>query len=217
MHCTKWADNIAATCNFIFFNYLMNKKILLAILAIPAFYFSNAQTKKFDSTLKMGDVGYRVTCYNKKIENNAVTIRPIGFKDYSKPFDIPVIGVFEKALIDDFNDDGFPDLVFYSFDDKDRAQIYAIASVSNKSCSPIYVPDIYIEPTIRNGYEGHDELTSMGGFLIRKFPVYQTDSTTKNTSVIGTRVIEYKAKSNMSNPDNPTFKFEVFKSYDMKQ
>jgi hypothetical protein len=70
---------------------------------------------------------------------------------------------------------------------------------------------------LREGYQGHDVFTSMGGFIIRKFPVYQTDSTAKNTSVIATRVIEYKAKANTSTPDHPTYKFEVFKSYDVKQ
>ena len=79
------------------------------------------------------------------------------------------------------------------------------------------MPDVYIDSKLRDGYQGHDEFSSMGGFLIRKFPVYQTDSTTKDTSVIATRVIEYKAKSNTSNPENPTYKFEVFKSYDVKQ
>lgn len=217
MHYMKLADNIAATCNFIFFNYHMRKKFLLSILLIPAFYFSNAQTKKFDSTLKLGDVGYRITCSNKKTDNNFVTIKPIGFKNYSQSFDIPVAGILNKAIVDDFNDDGFPDLVFYSFDEKSRAQVYALASVSNKSCAAIYMPDVYNDPKLRNGYEGHDEFSSMGGFLIRKFPVYQTDSTTKNTSVVATRVIEYKAKSSDSNPDNPAYKFEVFKSYDLKQ
>ena len=195
----------------------MHKKILLFFLLSPACFLSHAQTKKFDSTLKMGDVGYRIICSNKKPNDNSVTIKPIGFKNYSQDLSFPIVGLLNKAMIDDYTDDGYPDLFFYSFDDKDRAQTYSLASVANKSCAPIYMPDVYTDPKLRDGYQGHDEFTSMGGFLIRKFPVYQTDTTTKNSSVIATRVIEYKAKSNTSNPDNPTYKFEVFKSYDVKQ
>jgi hypothetical protein len=195
----------------------MFKKIVLPALLIPAFYFSNAQTKKFDTTLKMGDVGYRVICSNKKMENNDVSIKPIGFKNSYQDINLAITGPLKKAIVDDFNNDGFPDLLFYSTGDNEKAQIYAMASVANKSCAPIYMPDVYIDPKLRDGYKGYDELSSMGGFLIRKFPIYQTDSTTKNTSIIGTRVIEYKAKSNSPNTDNPIYKFEVFKSYDIKQ
>jgi len=195
----------------------MHKKFLLLFLLIPACFLSHAQTKRFDTTVKMGDVGYKVICSNKKSDNNSVSITPIGFKDYSHDLNFPIVGLLKKAMIDDYNNDGYPDLFFYSFDDKDRAQTYSLASVQNKSCAPMYLPDVYIDPKLRDGYQGHDEFSSMGGFLIRKFPVYQTDSTTKNTSVVATRVIEYKAKSNTSNPDNPTYKFEVFKSYDIKQ
>lgn len=197
----------------------MNKKFFLSFLLTPAFYFLNAQTTKFDTTLKMGDVGYRILCSNKKTDRNDVTIRVIGFKDYNHDLNVSVIGTLHKALIDDFNDDGNPDLVFYSFDDNQIAQVYALASVNNKSYGPIYMADIYINPKLREGYQGHDEFSAMGGYLIRKYPIYQTDSTTKTATVIGTRVVEYKAKPNLENPnpDHPTYKFEIFKSYDLKQ
>lgn len=195
----------------------MPKKILLFFLLFPACFFSNAQTKKFDSTLKMGDVGYRIISSNKKPDDNSVTIKPIGFKNYSQDLSFPIVGLLNKAMIDDYNNDGYPDLFFYSFDEKDRAQIYSLASVTNTSCAPMYMPDVYNDPKLREGYQGHDEFTSMGGFIIRKFPVYQTDSAAKKTSVIATRVIEYKAKASTSSPDHPTYKFEVFKSYDVKQ
>jgi len=195
----------------------MNKKILLSALVISASYFSNAQTRKFDTTLKMGDAGYRISCSNKKMEGNHVSIQPIGFKKFYQDIDIPVTGILKKAIVDDFNTDGYPDLLFYSADNNEKVQVYAMASVANTSCAPIYMPDIYIDSKLRTGYQGHDEFSAMGGFLIRKFPIYQTDSTTKNSSVIGTRVVEYKAKSNAESGDHPTYKFEVFKSYDLKQ
>jgi len=195
----------------------MHKKFLLSVLLIPAFYLSQAQAKKFDTTVKMGDVGYRIIYNNKKHDNNSVSITPIGFKDYSRDLEFPIVGLLKKAMIDDYNNDGYPDLFFYSFDEKDRAQTYALASVANKSCAPMYMPDVYIDPKLRDGYQGKDEFTSMGGFIIRKFPVYKTDSVTNTTSVTAERVIEYKAKTNASNPNNPNYKFEVFKSYDIKQ
>jgi hypothetical protein len=195
----------------------MHKKILLVFLLSPACFFSYAQNKKFDSTLKMGDVGYRIICNNKKLDDNSVSIKPIGFKNYSQNLEFRITGILNKAMIDDYNNDGYPDLFFYSFDEKNRAQPYCLASVTNTSCAPVYMPDVYTDPKLREGYQGHDTFTSMGGFLIRKFPVYQTDSIAKNPTVIATRVVEYKAKANTSNSGNPSYKFEVFKSYDIKQ
>ena len=195
----------------------MHKKSFLFSLLIPAYFFSHAQTKKFDTTVKLGDVGYRIIYNNKKHDNNSVSITPIGFKDYSRDFSFPIVGLLKKAMIDDYNNDGYPDLFFYSFDEKNRAQTYSLASVANKSCAPIYMPDVYVDPKLRDGYQGYDEFSSMGGFIIRKFPVYKTDSTTNTTSIIAQRVVEYKAKASTSNPDNPSYKFEVFKSYDVKQ
>lgn len=197
----------------------MNKKLGLLVTLFSCFIINTfAQTKKFDTTVKMGDVGYKVYSNNKKPDKNSVSITPMGFNNYSNALNFPVVGIVSKALIDDFNNDGYPDLLFYSFDDKNRAQIYALASVNNTSCAPIYMPDIYIDAKLRDGYQGQDELSTMGGFLLRKFPIYQVDTTTKTTSVIGKRVVEYKAKKvESSNPDNPTFKFEIFKSYDEKK
>ncbi len=180
----------------------MYKKILLSVLLIPAFYFLHAQTKKFDTTVMMGDVGYRII-YNNKKHGNSVSITPIGFKDYSRDLSFPIVGAIKKAMIDDYNNDGYPDLFFYSFDEKERAQTYSLASVANKSCAPVYMPDVYISPKLRDGYQGHDEFSSMGGFVIRKFPVYSTDSVTNSTSVTAERVIEYKAKSSASNARKP--------------
>ncbi len=196
----------------------MYKIFLLVILLTFASLFCQAQTKKFDTTIKMGDVGYKITCNNKKPDNNSVSILPIGFKDFSQNLTFPITGVLKKAMIDDYNNDGYPDLFFYSFDEKDRAQAYALASMANKSCSAMYMPDVYNDPKLRDGYQGHDEFSSMGGFIIRKFPVYKiTDSAANTTSITGERVIEYKAKINSSNTDNPTYKFEIFKTYDVKK
>ena len=195
----------------------MHKKILFLFFLSAACFDSYSQNKKFDTTIKMGDVGYRIASSNKKSDNNSVSITPIGFKNFSQNLNFPINGILKKALIDDYNDDGSPDLFFYSYDEKDRAQTYALASVANKSCAAIYMPDVYVDPKLRDGYQGHDEFTAMGGFLIRKFPVYTTDSTSNTSSVTGERVIEYKAKSSGSNPENPSYKFEVFKSYDVKQ
>ncbi len=188
---------------------------VLILFIIPV----QAQKLKFDSTLRSDKVGYRIMCNNKSPESNIVSITPIGFVgNNTRTMDFMITGRIVKAAIDDFNGDGYPDLIFYSYDEKDRAQVYSLASSENKSCVPIFMTDIYADPKLRQGYQGHDEFSIMEGFLIRKFPLYKiTDSTTKKMEVIGKRVIQYKAVGDKTNPDRPSFSFKIFKTFDIKE
>ena len=89
----------------------MHKKFFLFSLLIPAYFFSHAQTKKFDTTVKMGDAGYRVQCNNKNVDQNEVTVDPVNLKTNSSKPSFIIYGKATRALIDDFNDDGLPDVV----------------------------------------------------------------------------------------------------------
>ena len=196
----------------------MHKKIFLFIFLSILLVNANAQKTKFDTTVKSDKVGYRIVCNNKNPDYNTVSVIPIGFINYSRSMDFMIIGKVVKAEIDDFNSDGYPDVIFYSYDEKNRATVYSLASAENKSCVPIIMPDIYQDPKLRDGYQGHDEFSIIEGFLSRKFPIYKIiDSTSKIPQIVGKRIIQYKTVEDKTNPERPLFKFTVLKSIDIKQ
>lgn len=153
---------------------------------------AKAQGRKIDTTAFFGDAGYRVTCNNKKDDLNGVTITPKGFKNTSRDVSFDIKGRLEKILVDDFNDDGFPDLLLctYSGPKYENGNIVGIYSKENTAIMPASFPDLYNEPKLREGYRGHDEFTVVVGSLLRSFPIYK--ATDVDTATGGTRVIQYK-------------------------
>src|SRR5580698_610354 len=111
-----------------------------AIFFLWAILFSaaeniSAQVMRIDSTLKMGKVGYKVTCNNKSPEQNEIRIKPIGFDNAAREMDFYIKGRVKKTEIDDLNNDGFPDLLVYIFSgaNGEFGTVYAFASEENKS------------------------------------------------------------------------------------
>ena len=172
----------------------------------------NAQSKKFDTTVKMGDKGYRVQCSNKNTDKNEVSVSPIGLKSTTPDPSFAVFGKVKKAFTDDMNDDGLPDLVIcvYGGDNNEIGTIAAISYNADKTFVGVYFPDIYLDSKIREGYKGGDEFSDLAGTLLRKFPIYLSGDTTGNPSG-GTRVVQYKAMM-----DNGHLSFKVLRSYDTK-
>src|SRR5689334_3887575 len=77
---------------------------------------AQAQTKKMDTTATFGGIGYRVSCNNKNADQNDVNISPKGFGKDVTDMAVTIKGRLQKILVDDLNEDGFPDLVlcFYN-------------------------------------------------------------------------------------------------------
>lgn len=191
----------------------MQYKTFLLPLLVLFVLNSYGQIKKIDTILKVGTAGYRVICGNKKAGNNLATVKPVGFESTAREMEFYVKGRIEKTEIDDFNNDGFPDLVIYVFNgvNDEYGTVYAIASSENKSYVPIFFPDIVDEPKLRDGYKGHDVFSLLEGTLMRSFPVYKTgDAPDKPTG--GKRVIQYK----MFPAENGGYKFKVFHAYELK-
>jgi len=173
----------------------------------------NAQSKKFDSTAKLGDQGYRVECNNKNADKNTVSVSPIGLKTDGPDPTFTVFGKVTKVFVDDLNEDGRLDLVIciYGGDNGAIGTVAALSYNADKGFDPIYFPDIYLDSKIREGYKGHDEFSDLTGTLLRKFPIYlPADTLDKATG--GTRVVQYKAMK-----DNGHLAFKVLRSYDVKQ
>jgi hypothetical protein len=100
---------------------------------------SHAQTfRKFDSTMKIGKAGYKVTCTNRNLERNSINISPIGFDNSMRDFAFEVKGRVRRAEVDDLNRDNFPDLVLYIYtnDTLNKGTVVCISSESNTSVVP---------------------------------------------------------------------------------
>lgn len=90
----------------------------------------------------MGKSGYRVYTSNKSNEKNAVNIKLVGFESEARDLDFVVEGKIKSIAVEDFNNDGFPDLLLfvYSGTDFSKVNVFGIASEENKRCVPIFSP-----------------------------------------------------------------------------
>lgn len=197
-------------------NKLTAMRILFFLSTIAMFALtcsdSHAQTvRKFDSTMKIGKAGYKVTCTNRNPERNSINISPIGFDNSMRDFAFEVKGRVRRAEVDDLNRDNFPDLVLYIYtnDTLNKGTVVCISSESNTSVVPIVFPDIVDDPKLRDGYRGFDEFMLMEGVLTRRFPLFTTDSSgAQPTGKI--RQVMYR----VGEGDKGTKKFLVMRTYD---
>jgi hypothetical protein len=171
----------------------------------------HAQIKKFDTTVKMGDQGYRVECSNKDSGQNMVDVTPINLRTNIPNPSFKVYGRVLGAITDDFNDDGRPDLAICVFNGAGgtMGSVVALSYTADKNFEPIYFPDIYLDAKNRDGYKGHDSYHALTGTLMRKFPIYLSTDTDKPTG--GIRTIQYKAMQ-----ENGHYTFKVLRSFDVK-
>lgn len=155
----------------------MKQFFILLVFCIGTFVV-HGQSRRVDTTLKIGKVGYRITCSNRNPEKNDATISPIGFENQAREFSIEIKGRIKKAEIDDLNNDGFPDVVLYVFsgDSLQKGTVIGISSDKNQSVNPIILPDVLDDQKLREGYRGFDDFNLMEGTLMRRYPLYVTDS-----------------------------------------
>lgn len=188
------------------------KKYLLMLACFCAIQL-NAQKNKFDTTMKIGKVGYRVTCTNKANEKNELTVGMIGFEEQRGDVNLDVKGKVQSCEIDDLNRDGFPDVVIYIFSegDKRKGSVISIASEANKSISAIMFPDITDDAKLSAGYKGGDQFKLFNGILTRRFPVYNTIDSTSTTPTGVIRQIIYKVVPG----ERGGYKFKVDRSVDI--
>ncbi|HVM88795.1 MAG TPA: hypothetical protein VMT76_11465 [Puia sp.] len=173
----------------------------------------SAQFGRIDSTLKMGKVGYKISCNNKSLTENDVTIKPIGFDKDAREMRFMIKGRISKTEIDDLNADGFPDLVVYIFSglNAELGTVYGFASDQNKSYVPFVLPDVMLDGKLKDGYKGYDHFMLLEGKLMREFPLYLSNDA-KDKPSGGKRIIMYTVVSNSSGG----FEFKVQTSYDIK-
>jgi hypothetical protein len=192
----------------------MQTKFIFLLFAVILTISGFSQYKKFDSTVKIGKAGYRVICNNKNPDKNYISIKLIGFENASNDIDLTILGRIKKIEIDDFNNDGFPDLVVYIFNgaNSEMGNVFSVSSEENKSLKPIIFPDIRDDKKLSEGYKGYDDFYLLNGMLFRCFPVYKSDDTVGN-STGGKRVIQYGVVPG----ENGALKFKVIRSFEEKK
>lgn len=190
----------------------MKAKISLGI--ILSFFCSiihAQQIKQYDSTMKIGKAGYKVRCNNKKADKNNLNINPVGFESGARDADIEIKGRITKAEVDDLNNDGFPDMVMYVFNEKNKGTVIGVSSSKNEGMLPMLFPDITDDAKLRVGYNGYDEFELLQGTLLRRFPVFDlTDPNNPKPTAI-TRQIQYRVVTG----DRGVLKFTVLRSFDV--
>jgi hypothetical protein len=169
---------------------------------------AKAQVRKIDTAASFAGFGYHVWCNNKNADQNDVTISPKGFGKDIRDISFPITGKLHKILVEDLNEDGYPDLLLCVYGGVNGAlgNIIAVASNGNNALQPVRFPDIYSDQKLSEGYKGHDEFTVLVGTLLQSFPVYKPDDT--DTPTGGTKVIQYK----MMKAENG-YTFKVLRSY----
>ncbi len=185
--------------------------LLITVLLVTVAVKAQNQYRKIDTLMKLGREGYKVLCNNKSDVKNNLSITPVGFKNGARDFSFEIKGRLLGTEVDDLNNDMFPDLVLYIYspNEKSVGSVIGISSVNNESVMPIVFPDISNDPKIRTGYVGYDSFMLMEGSLMRRFPLYQVDSTgTKPTGMY--RQIQYTVVPG----ERESLKFKVVRSFD---
>lgn len=193
----------------------MKMQWILLLTALLPGISANAQVifQKIDTTVKIGKVGYRVSCKNRKYDENQLEVRPVGFENEAREMNFMLRGRVAKAEIDDLNGDGYPDLVLYVYMDSSAifGSVYAFVSKANKSFSGCVMPDPMMDGKINEGYKGHDQFSLMEGYLLDKFPIYKTGDD-KDKPSGGMRVVLYQLVPD----EGDRFKFQKVRNYDTK-
>ena len=192
------------------------KRVLLVLSCGLLFLTAlNAQYRKIDTTMKVGNAGYRVYCNNKNPEKNNLNVTPIGFDKSAREISIEIKGRVLSTESDDLNNDGFPDLILYiySSDVNGYGKAFGIYSDKNQGIRPIMFPDIMDDMKLSVGYKGHDEYSLIEGNLMRRFPVYQKVDSVNTLPNGMIRQIQYRVVPT----EQEGFKFKVVRSFEFKK
>ncbi|MBF7728955.1 PliI family lysozyme inhibitor of I-type lysozyme [Pseudomonas sp. N040] len=153
---------------------------------------ANAANAPFEQTLALHGISFKVSATHQG-SLNQLRIVPSGLAIDNSPIEREIDGSVTAAEVADINADGSPELYVYvtSAGSGSYASLVAYSANHNKSLSEIYLPPLADNPTLGKGFMGHDELRTVEGVLVQRFPLYREgDSNAQPTG--GTRQIQYK-------------------------
>lgn len=164
----------------------------------------NKKALKYDSTLKVGKIGYDLFCLNNKNDINYLKLKLVGFKTDNNPnktqlqLELPIKGKVLYSEIDDVDNDGNPDLlIFIQPNQTNYVSVLAIRSVDNENIEPIDFPDILDDKRLREFYKGNDSYSLLEGTLIRSFPII-TDTVSPTPQIKYMKII-YRVVPGLNN------------------
>lgn len=170
--------------------------------------------EKIDTTMKIGKYGYKVTCRNKEVQSNQLSVRPLGFESpANESMNMPIRGRISAVMVDDLNSDGLADLVLFLYTDSAaiHGTAYAMLSDGTKSILPCGLPDPALDGKINAGYKGHDTFSMLEGTVLQRFPIFKPGDT-DNHPTGGTRTIQYT----ITKGESGSYKFTILRTYDTK-
>lgn len=147
---------------------------------------------KFERTLELQGITFKVTCANES-SLNQLTIVPAGLSIDNQPITQDVDGNVAGAEVADLDANGSPELYVYvhSAGSGSYGSLVAYAANNRKSLSAIFLPPVTENEKAAKGYMGHDEFAVVENRLVQRFPVYREgDTNAKPTG--GTRQLQYK-------------------------
>jgi hypothetical protein len=147
---------------------------------------------RFDLSLALHGVGFRVTCPNDG-SRSTLTIVPSGLEIEAAPITRTVDGTVTGAEVADLDADGSPELYVYvtSAGSGSYGSLVAFATSGRKSLGEILQPPLPEGAAAAAGYRGHDRFEVAGDVLLRRFPVYR-DGDSNAAPSGGTRRLRYR-------------------------
>jgi hypothetical protein len=170
-------------------------RLLVLSVALAASTSNYAGAEPFFAQLVLQDVTFQVESPNEG-SINQVTVSAETPAGSLESMQAEADGSITSAEVRDLNGDGYPEIYVYinSAGSGSYGSLIAYASNRNKSLSQIYLPPIEDDPSVAQGYMGHDEFAVGEGALLRRFPVYREgDINAKPTG--GTRQVQYKLEA----------------------
>jgi hypothetical protein len=153
---------------------------------------ASASDAPFEQTFSLQGISFKVSATNQG-SLNQLKIVPSGLAIDNTPIEREIDGSVTAAEVADINADGSPEIYVYvtSAGSGSYASLVAYSANQNKSLSEIHLPALADNPTLGKGFMGHDELRTVEGVLVQRFPLYREgDSNARPTG--GTRQIQYK-------------------------
>jgi hypothetical protein len=149
----------------------------------------------FDQTLSLLGITFHVQSPNAGVPNK-VSITPEGLSADNSAIARPVEGLVVGAEVADLNADGSPEVYVFvrGADEQARASLVAYAANRKRSLSDVYLPPLDETPGNSQGYQGHDELRTVGDALVRRFPLYKAGDA-EDAPRGGTRELRYKLRA----------------------
>jgi hypothetical protein len=130
----------------------------------------------FDEVLSLLGISFHVTSANTDTANSVV-IEPTGLEIDNAPVVWPAEGTVVRAEVADINVDQSPEIYVYvrGAGGDEPMSLIAYSANKKKSLSMIFLPPLDATPNAATGYCGHDDMATVEGSFVHRFPTCHRD------------------------------------------